>query len=311
MILLHDRKGAAGTVLTVFVAPFRWILALLLLGGAGLSAQEPTSELERRSELLVQGTVRETGTGQPIPLARLRLVPLTEIEGDTLQGQAEMAARSQGPDVLSDAAGAFRWDRVLPGRYQLEVTALGYRPLEKEVRIQGAPPVEIRVELVPEALALEPVVVVVLRSPRLHAAGFYQRREQGGGRFMDREEIERRGSSRVTDLVRGLAGVQIQPTRAGQVPRVVLRGGCRPDIVVDGMNLGPNISPDDVLSPGDLEGIEVHSGASAPAGLSRGSCGMLVFWTADPAVRGGTRPWSRGRLIAGAAFVLLALLATR
>jgi len=293
------------------VAPIRWALLFLLGSGIpGLSAQLPTGAMEARSDLLVQGVVREVGTGVPVRSARLRLLPIPEAVTDTIARPP-----TEGPgeplEVLSDSAGVFRWSRVPPGRYQLEVTALGYQALEREVQIQGAPPVEIRVELTPDALTLEPVVVVLLRSPRLHAAGFYQRRDQGAGRFMDRDEIERRGGSRVTDLLRGMAGVQIQPTRGGQVPQVVLRGGCRPDIVVDGMNLGPNLSPDDVLSPGDLEGIEVHSGISAPAGLSRGGCGMLVFWSADPAARGAGRPLSWGRIVAGIAFAVLALLATR
>lgn len=293
------------------VALFRWALLLLMSGGVpGLSAQLPTGSVETRSDLLVQGVVREVGTGVSVRLARLRLIPIAEGAVDTT-AVAPPGGRLEPMEVLSDSSGAFRWPRVQPGRYQLEVTALGYQALEREVQIQGAPPVEVRIELTPEALSLEPVVVVLLRSARLHATGFYQRRDQGAGRFMDREEIERRSGSRVTDLLRGMAGVQIQPTRAGQVPQVVLRGGCRPDIVIDGMNLGPNLSPDDILTPGDLEGIEVHSGISAPAGLSRGGCGMLVFWTADPVSRGGGRPLSWGRIVAGITFVVLALFATR
>jgi hypothetical protein len=288
---------------------------LLLTPGMALAQQSAGADRDEPSRgLPVQGVVMDIGTGTPVVLARLRLVPVEAAEGDSLV--APDPARPVGDplrpfEALSDSAGAFRWPRVPQGPYRLEVSGLGYRALEQEVVIRGAPPVEIRVELVPEALTLEPIVVVVVRSLRLEAGGFYSRRQLGLGSFLDRDEIELRSPSRTSDLLRGFAGVQVQQGPMGQGGRILIRGMCRPDIVIDGLNLGPNVFPDDLLIPTDLEAIEVHRGPTGPAQYSRGACGMIMFWTADPSVRGGGSPFSRRRLLVAVGFVLLALLVTR
>jgi hypothetical protein len=326
--------GSAKAGFAALLLGLRWGRAARLPGAAAVlmviaflpgvaRAQQPGAGVpdEAARGLPVQGVVVDIGTGAPVAVARLRLVPVEPVEGDTLALPDEPAPAptpQRGADgalrpfeALSDSVGAFRWPRIPQGLYRLEVSAFGYRGIDQEIVIRGAPPVEIRLELVPEALMLDPVVVVVLRSPRLEAGGFYSRRQTGQGTFFDRDEIERRFPSRTSDLLRGLAGVQVQTGPAGQGGRLLIRGTCRPDIVIDGLNLGPNVFPDDLLLPGDIEGVEVHRGPTGPVQYSRGACGMILFWTADPAVRGGDRPFSRRRLLVAVGFILLAFLATR
>lgn len=313
--------GATGAVRAVPVALLSWggLLSALVGGVFGVPAAVQGQQQggvdvapEPEAGLAVQGQVVARGSGLPAVFVQVRLIPI-EVEDDDPDPVEPPPDRRERAslETLTDSLGVFRWARVPSGPYRLEVSGLGYRSLEQEVRIRGAPPVEIRVELVPEALALDPVVVVAIRSPRLDAGGFYERRERGLGSFLDRDEIELRAPGRVSDLLRTFAGLQLQAGPTGQASQVTLRGGCRPDIVIDGVNLGPNTSPDDFLIPGDLEGIEVHRGPTGPAQFARGSCGMILFWTVDPAVRGGGQPFSLRRLLAGIGFFVFAILATR
>jgi hypothetical protein len=283
-------------------------LGLLLLP-ALLSAQERRplgAGTSSGSGLVVQGTISEAGGNLPLAAARIRLSPPAPREGEDPPSDP-LPPR----EILTDPQGAFRLSDVRPGRYLLEVSALGYRSVSQEVVIQGASPFEMRVGLSPEALALEGVVATVVRSPRLAAGGFYDRRQLGLGDFMERGDIERRAALRVSDLLAGFAGVQIRSAPRGNLGLVSFRGGCRPDLVLDGLNLGPNLSPDEVLQVGDLEAIELYRGPGAPIQYTRSSCGALLFWTADPATRTDGRPFSFRRLLFGAGFVAFAILMTR
>jgi len=287
-----------------------WFGALgLLLLPALLSAQErrsPGAGASPGSGLVVQGAIYDASANRPLAAARIRISPPAPREDEEPQSDP-LPAR----EILTDPQGAFRLSDVRPGRYLLEVSALGYRSVSQEVVIQGASPFEMRVGLSPEALALEGVVATVVRSPKLAAGGFYDRRQVGLGDFLERGDIERRSALRVSDLVAGFAGVQIRNTPRGNLGLVTFRGGCRPDLVLDGLNLGPDLSPDEVLQVGDVEAIELYRGAGAPIQYTRSSCGALLFWTADPATRTEGRPFSFRRLLVGAGFVAFAFLMTR
>ncbi|TVP42584.1 MAG: hypothetical protein EA350_15260 [Gemmatimonadales bacterium] len=309
--------------------PFRkrfasWRTLLAAIAGAwlvpvgALEAQDaPAAE---RNQVTVTGRVVDAFSGTPLPAVRVRLVPAADTVVAPAADPAAPPPTDPDPDpgatlrereALTDAEGRFTMPAVRIANYRLAAEALGYATLESPVRVMGASPFDIRIELAPEALALEGVVVTSVRSPRLAAAGFYERRERAFGSFVTRSEIEARFPFATTDLFRTLPGVRVVPSGRSTAGIVTFRQGCRPDVVVDGMNLGPNLSVDDIIAPSDVEAIEVYRGAVAPVHYSRSSCGVIVIWSADPATRAGDRPFSWRRLFAAAAFVALALLATR
>ncbi len=277
----------------------RAALLLLVLVTGALAA--PAATAQERAGILVVGWVNDAASDIAMQAIPVRLVPV------------QVEAEETGPtrETVTDAEGRFRFQELRPGRYRLEVGAFGYSSVIQEMTIRGASPFEIRVGLVPQALELEPLVVTSMRSPRLAASGFYDRRNRGTGDFLDRNQIEERFPSRTTDLFSLFAGVQVRPTQAGTQGLVTLRGGCRPDVIIDGLNLGPNVGVDDVLNPNDIEGLELYRGAATPIQYSRSTCGALVFWTADPATREGVAPFSVRRVLLAAGFVILALVATR
>lgn len=284
------------------------LLALLpapdaLAGQAAAPGARPSPvEGDSRDRITVIGSVVDAATLTPLPAVRVAL----RSEADTT------SAAAQDHEAVTDGAGRFVLEGVPVGSYTLEVRALGYGEIDQPVRVAGASPFDIQVRLAPEALPLEGVVVTSARSPRLAAAGFYDRRGRASGDFLTRDEIEARGALRTVDLLNRFAGVRILTSGRGGAGIVTLRGGCRPDIIVDGVNLGPNLSPDEIISPRDLEGLELYRGPGAPLNLSRSTCGAVILWSADPALRAeGGEPFSWRRLAAAGLFVVLALWLTQ
>jgi hypothetical protein len=108
---------------------------------------------------------------------------------------------------------------------------------------------------------------------------FYERKRRGGwGRFIEREEIERRHPLWMSDMLRMVPGVRVSPGRgAGNVVR--MRGGCSPTLWLDGMPLrGTQI--DEVVFPADVAGVEVYHSTGMPVQfMSHGGCGAIVVWT--------------------------------
>jgi hypothetical protein len=248
--------------------------------------------------LEVTGIVRDAATGLPVGAARVRL----ESEG----------ADPPEHETLTGADGRFRFPVVEPGPWALRVEALGFQLLQAPVLVQGAPPFEIQVGLVPDALVLDPVVVTAARSPRLYQVGFYDRRMRGGGGFLDRNDFEARpGITRLTDHLVRFPGVTLVPAGVGSRSRIALRGGCAPDIVLDGMNLGPRVAVDDLAWPDALEGVEVHRVATLPPALSGNTCGAVLLWSRDPGRLGEGRPFSFRRVVVAVVLTVAALLALR
>lgn len=270
-------------------------LVLLLAGAAEGLAQE-------HSRVVVAGFVSDRDRSAPVPGARVRF--LTVVGGDEDASPREAATLTSGPD------GRFVTAPLAPARYTLHIQALGYRDVEHAIRVDGASPMQLRVELVPEAMALEPIVVASIRSRWLQSNGFYDRRARGIGNSFNRDEIGERAGGRATDVLRMLPGVTLVSARGVGSPAVLFRAGCRPDVVLDGLNLGTNVLIDDLISVGDLEGIEVFRGATHPVHYSNNPCGSVVLWSRDPSTVEG-EPFTWRRLLVAAGIVTASFLLTR
>lgn len=237
----------------------------------------------------VRGWVADVESGRPLPAASIRVVRLGEAGRETLAWAGS-----------ADSTGVFGGPRLAPGAYRLEAGALGYRPAAQDVGLSGYGAVEVQVELSPEALELEPIFVVTRRRSVLERNGFYDRRSGGFGHTLDRAEIEARRPRRVTDLLRTLPGVTVGPGTLGRGGSVRMRGGCSPDVVVDGVKMLPDARLDDILTVSNLEAVEVYPAAMGPARFSRSSCGTVLVWTRDPTVAvGEPTNWKRIGIVAG------------
>lgn len=243
-----------------------------------------------------------------------RRAPVSGAQVTVLRGE-----REERTSALSDSLGAFRLNPGQAGMYRLRVRHLAFKGFDSApLEVGAGETVSVLVRLSATAIPLDPVLVTV-RTRNSRLAEFEERRlTHSAGRFLAREDIERRNATRVTELLRGLPGVQVSETRArgGSRARYLLRvrgasASCEPAIFIDGLAVRqlPESTIDEMLSPATLDGVEIYtSSAGAPARYQvQGSCGVFLFWTGGG--RAGPNKWSWkaavGGLIAAAAIAII------
>lgn len=259
-----------------------------LLGPLRLDAQEPPDSAIRNPAVLV-GEVVDVESGVPVAGALITLEPLDE-----------------GPDPRSataDTAGIFQFRPVESGPYRVRIVRIGYRTLSDTVDLARDGETHLRAAMVPDAVDMEPVVVTAVRRRAAFLRDFERRRARGFGHFMDREEIEGRMAHATSDLFRMIPGVRVVRRRAAQGPLLAMRGSCEPQLYIDGISAGQQLSLDHMVRPDDIEAIEVYSSAGAPAQYASRTCGVILVWTraAEPVPQQGSF-WKR-LLVVGGIFV--------
>jgi hypothetical protein len=155
---------------------------------------------------VVRGRVVEVGSGRGISEAELR------VEGSQVR-------------TLTRADGAFQLPGLPPGVFRITTSHIGYGTRTDSVNIQYGAIMLYTIDLAVDAIALAPINVDV-RMISLERVGFYDRRDAGFGAYLTRSTWEARGSILPSDIMRGVAGVRVVPSRGfGNV--VLDRGNCR------------------------------------------------------------------------------------
>jgi len=200
---------------------------------------------------------------------------------------------------VTNGAGRFDIPTVPPGRYAVEFSSLGPATRVDTVEIVSGQTSDVKVRLSLDPLDIEPIEVVV--EPRemiLEDVGFYQRRTDGFGKFIDRAVIEARNPYEMTDLFVGINGVfLVQDPYSGMEQNIVLRGGrlgrglrggghCYPQVVVDGLivHRGGEFPAhiDQLVDTDAVAGIEIFPssiGVPTQYGGVDAACGVIVIWT--------------------------------
>lgn len=290
---------------TATALPLREVLAAVfcvVLGWpAPAPAQEPTEAGDAGEVVQLVGSVVDRRTGDPLPLARVQLFPFP-VEGDEPVWSGQ-----------SDGRGRFRTESIPLGAYQLDVETLPFTSLAHPIVFSEEGIVDLRVEMVRVDYELEAVVVSARRQTVLERSGFLERQERGIGHFVTRDDIESSAALRVSDLFRRIPGARVvRGSRGGfESARVLLRGGCAPRFVIDGMMLSGQVVIDDLVATTQVEAVEVYHGSNVPiryAGQS--GCGVVMVWTRDPVTTEG-RPLTWRRVLVAAGLGLLAFFGTR
>lgn len=190
----------------------------------------------------------------------------------------------------TDGYGRFSFGMLPKGELEISVRRIGYQALTARIIVTAVGIDSVRLRLVARTPVLTPVEISEReRRRRQGITDFHERRTRGLGSFITREEIEARGASHTSDVLRTRPGIRF--VRAGGrlgirfVSTSIVRRDCAPMIWVDGQR-APGMEIDDVLAT-DIEGIELYSGPSTtPMEFSQGSststCGTIVVWTREP-----------------------------
>lgn len=198
-------------------------------------------------------------------------------------------ARIQGENVAetrSDDAGLFRVVAAPIGTREIEISALGMRPVVVAVDVAAGDTARVTLQL-HKVATLDPVNVTAPAYRQRLIAEFTERRTQGLGIFKDSSTLRTYGT--VINGLRDARSVTIVRERAIYLPGNK-PGGCLANIWIDGQRSDQEEFLR--LRPDELAAIEVYSRiSSTPAqfivrearigsrGGERGLCGSIVVWT--------------------------------
>ena len=211
--------------------------------------------------LSVVGIVRDTA-GVPIALAEVTVM---------------------GRTVFSDSLGRFFVLHTLTDSIRMFVRRMGYESSSFTLSAADAEKNTVEVVLQRFATTLAAVTVqeMELRSTT-GLRGYDERRRRGLGVFVTRQDIEKRNTRSLIDVLRTQRGVIV--TGRSRTLRFAnyQSKNCTPEIWLDGQRT-PSVDLESV-SATDVEGVELYqSMASTPPEFHQGSanveCGTVVIWT--------------------------------
>lgn len=229
-------------------------LLFSLTAASGVAGQQDTLAT-------LTGLVRSAGSGQPL--------------ADVL---VSVRGAATGAFQVTDSAGRFRIARLPPGRYTLRLAYAGQTAEDYQVAVAPGRTLDLSILLDAKAVDLSPIVVEAAATDyALNLAGFYARKGHGFGRFVTRDDIDRR---RPTNLSAMLSGTGIT-MRCQRTQCVAVRAGRRCTVAVFLDGVWVENYDIDLIPPEDVLGLEVYRQASdTPTEFSRSSgCGAIVIWT--------------------------------
>ena len=208
----------------------------------------------------LRGTVRDSATMEPVP-------------GVTM-GLDERVATFTGRD------GTFRIDNVRFGTAYLEARRIGYRPVAFHLDIIEGETFDLDISVSPLPFELADIEVEVYENlatfgPLEH---LMRRRKRGQGYSLLRWEMDEQNPLYVTDLFRMVPGVRVRYDQWG-AGHIFIRG-CAPTVYINGIQLDPLDQLDHMVTPDNIEALEVHLGAYTPAEYHNyDACGVIAVWT--------------------------------
>jgi len=303
---------------------------------ATIFARDCTDEERRAGTAALRGHVRDGFSSGPAVNAEVTLAWKSLVKaGSSLGGVRE-------PSVTTHTDSAGRYDVCgLPERVLItaRVTADDRRsaPIqftlpEGEISVRDfvvGQPTIVASASNESAVAEAPIATAMVSdAPKNRTMReFERRRRRGGGAYLTRAQIDRLHASRLTDLLRSLPGVSVEPNdnggltvelrrsksftvepsmptrndssggRSGSAPNTspVKVRKCPAAFQVDGLPIDGGGTVDIEVRPEMIEAIEVYSGGQVPIemGSRYSECGVVMIWTRAFA---GRSDGSAGRL---------------
>lgn len=229
----------------------------------GQERQDSTPDSSQR--VLVQGTVVDNRTGNPVPSAVVSL------------GAGPSGNRGRGTRV-SDDEGRFSFREVPEGTYRILVSAPSYRTMRDTLQVPAGEDLELILPLSEDPIPLEPIIVTAEQRAISPRRDWEQRARSRSVFLITREDFEHLGHRNMSDLLNAVPGSIVVPTPPYGYT-LLLRGQCRPAIFLDGVELLGATSIDQLMSPHDVEAIEVYHGFELPVEFGVNPCGGILIWT--------------------------------
>lgn len=217
-----------------------------------------------------------------------RRVTTATIEGHAVDDKGiplkgvRISSEVDSVNTMSHDDGSFRLAGIRPGTRAIVARKLGFEPvtLHVESRAQGVSTANIVLsKFVP---VLETVRVTALRELGLQRVGFAARKATGMGNYLTPEDIQRRNSPWLLDLLRTTPGLRFGRTADGQAYVTGRFGGCVRYFVDGHLWTSLGDGPDTFLAGGELGAIEVYAPNFSPAeymsfAMNGGTCTSVVM----------------------------------
>lgn len=184
--------------------------------------------------------------------------------------------------VPSDTEGRFQIADLRAGVFIVEVRAIGYRMGSWLLELTAGEVLHFEFLLQPRVHRLDELVIeeragANWRSPE----AFERRRQNGTGYFITQEEIDRRHAASLTDLLRGVPGVQTACNYWGCSVRMARSTRlCTPEYFLDGYPATFATGPDFPIHA--IFGVEIYGSVTdVPVEFQRTNlrCGVIAIWT--------------------------------
>src|SRR4029079_9051343 len=180
---------------------------------------------------------------------------------------AEVRARGNVVVAITNDSGRFHVAQMPIGARGVFVRRLGFAPQRAPIETSATGTIDsVDVVLLPVVQSLPGVIAQDPHDSlsRKVLAEFWERRARGFGKFVTRDEIEKKGASRFVDVVRSVPSVTIMSARGRSDIR--FRGAafgsrdCPPQYWLDGIPLERGGA--DEFTPENVEAIELYPSAA-------------------------------------------------
>jgi hypothetical protein len=243
-----------------------------------------------RRYALAAGALTGVATTSEAQTSRALVGLVRDSLGHAVAG-AEVRAPEEVVVATSDDSGRFQVAIMPAGARGVLVRRLGFAPARAAITPGAGNTDSVRVTLYAIAQALPEISVEEQHDvlSRKVLADFWARRARGFGKFVTRNEIERKGASQFVDVVRSVPSVTILLSRGR--PDIRFRGAgygsmfrdCPPQYWLDGIPLERGAA--DEFTPDMVEAIDLYaSSATTPPQFNTRSatCGTVVVWSRLP-----------------------------
>jgi hypothetical protein len=193
---------------------------------------------------------------------------------------ATVSILGSGVRVSTGGNGRFRIVGLRRGNYILAVHHIGFVPIAVAMAVAEHDTLRPSFELQRITRELD-TMIVTAKSITARMNEFEDRRKAGVGYFITADDLERRNTIVVADVIRTIPSVGIASRMFTQYAVNIRGGGCRFQVYLDGLPMPTPTDLNLLPRPSDLAGIEIYSGpATVPLQYSfQGACGVILFWT--------------------------------